>query len=113
MPPAQTPSSAAITSRDLRREAEQAMSARAPRLPGQNAGNGEEGDEPEFQNSVPPIFMRLMISSFVVLLLVMGAVGCWWVQQKPKTTSPTTLDLGQPMPGAGAMPSSLQPKSAD
>jgi hypothetical protein len=114
MPPGQAPLSGAVSSRDLRRPAEQVMTARASRLSlEQDAQHGDDDEAPEFQGTLPPYFMRLMVSSVAVLLLVLGAMGFWWIKQGPKPTSPTTLDLGTPMPGPGSVPGNPGPKSAD
>ncbi|MBS1992094.1 MAG: serine/threonine protein kinase [Cyanobacteria bacterium SZAS LIN-2] len=60
----------------------------------------DEEYESEFQTSMPPYFLRLMIGVFVVLTVLMAAMGYYWIQSKPasRPSSPVSLqrDTGAP-----------------
>jgi serine/threonine protein kinase len=56
----------------------------------------EEPEENAYDQALPSHFLHLMIGSFIVIIMLMAAIGYWWIQPSTsavQTTSPPSLDL--------------------
>ncbi|MBU6454315.1 MAG: protein kinase [Cyanobacteria bacterium REEB67] len=56
----------------------------------------EAPEERSYDQALPSHFLRLMIGSFIVIIVLMAAIGYWWIQPSTsavQTTSPPSLDL--------------------
>jgi serine/threonine protein kinase len=67
----------------------------------------EQHEQPDFQTSIEPHFLRLLVGAFMAITVTLAALGFWWIQLKP-AVKPSAAAV-EPL----AIPSMTQPKTAD
>jgi hypothetical protein len=62
------------------------------------SANQDDPEDNAYEQALPSHFLRLMVGSFIVIIVLMAAIGYWWIQPSTsavQTTSPLPLELSK------------------